>query len=97
LALDALVSWRIVMVVDGSEGGRRDHEHPDNPDQALTPPVMWPDDGSGFEADPFSPAGLSQEIWTATRRRPHSRAGRWFVSILCVLIAVAFIAAQVAH
>jgi hypothetical protein len=58
---------------------------------------MWPDEGSGFEADPFSPAGLSQEIWTATSRRPRSRAGRWAVGIICVVIALAFIAAQVTH
>jgi len=63
----------------------------------LTPPVMWPESGSGFEADPFSPAGMSQQIWRATGRRPRSRTGRWIVRIVCVLIAAAFIAAQVAH
>jgi hypothetical protein len=62
-----------------------------------TPPVMWPEAGSGFEADPFSPAGMSQQIWRATGRRPRTRAGRWFVGIICVIIALAFIAAQVAH
>ena len=35
-----------------------------------TPPVMWPDAGSGFEADPFSPAGMSQQVWRVTGRRP---------------------------
>ncbi len=58
---------------------------------------MWPDEGSGFEADPLSPAGLSQQIWTATGRRPHSRTGRWVLRIVCVIIAAAFIAAQVVH
>jgi hypothetical protein len=62
-----------------------------------TPPVMWPPEGSGFEADPFSPAGLSQQVWTATGRRPRSRVGRWIVRVACVLVALAFIAAQVAH
>jgi hypothetical protein len=62
-----------------------------------TPPVMWPAEGSGFEADPFSPAGLSQQIWTATARRPRSRVGLWIVRIVCVVVALAFIAAQVAH
>jgi hypothetical protein len=62
-----------------------------------TPPVMWPEEGSGFEADPFSPAGMSQQLWTATGRRPRSRTGLWIVRLVCVLIAVAFIAAQVAH
>jgi hypothetical protein len=58
---------------------------------------MWPEEGSGFDADPFSPAGMSQQIWTVTRRRPRSRTGQWIVRVICVLIAVAFIAAQVAH
>jgi hypothetical protein len=80
--------------VDESEHRRR-HEESEGSD--LSPPVMWPDDGSGFEADPFSPAGLSQQVWTVTGRRPHSRTGRWIVRILCLLIAAAFIAAQVAH
>ena len=62
-----------------------------------TPPVMWPDEGSGFDADPFSPAGMSQQIWTATGRRPRSRVGLWFVRVACVVVALAFIAAQVAH
>jgi hypothetical protein len=71
---------------------------PSAPQSDPTPPVMWPDAGSGFEADPFSPAGLSQQIWRATSgRRPHSRTGRWIVRIVCVIIALAFIAAQVAH
>jgi hypothetical protein len=58
---------------------------------------MWPDEGSGFEADPFSPAGMSQQIWTATRRRPRSRTGMWTLRIVCIVIALAFIAAQVVH
>lgn len=62
-----------------------------------TPPVMWPEAGSGFEADPFSPAGMSQQIWRATGRRPRTRTGRWLVGIVCVIIALAFIAAQVTH
>jgi hypothetical protein len=63
----------------------------------LTPPVMWPDAGSGFEADPFSPAGMSQQIWIATGKRPRSRVGVWTVRVVCVIVALAFIAAQVAH
>ena len=27
------------------------------------PPLMWPEAGSGFEADPFSPAGQAQAMW----------------------------------
>jgi hypothetical protein len=55
---------------------------------------MWPEPGSGFEADPFSPAGMSQQIWTATGRRPRTRVGMWIVRIVCVLLALAFIVAQ---
>jgi hypothetical protein len=82
--------------VDGSEE-RRHHELPEEPEFDTTPPVMWPDEGSGFEADPFSPAGMSQQIWTATRRRPRSRVGMWTLRIVCIVIALAFIAAQVVH
>jgi hypothetical protein len=67
------------------------------PETDWTPPVMWPEEGSGFEADPLSPAGMSQQIWRATSRRPRSRVGLWIVRILCVVIALAFIAAQVVH
>jgi hypothetical protein len=62
-----------------------------------TPPVMWPDEGSGFEADPFSPAGMSQQIWTATGYRPRSPVVRRIVQVVALVIALAFIAAQVAH
>jgi hypothetical protein len=82
--------------VDESEDRRHD-ELARAPDYDPTPPVMWPDEGSGFEADPFSPAGMSQQIWTATRRRPRSRAGMWTLRIVCIVIALAFIAAQVVH
>jgi hypothetical protein len=82
--------------VDESEDRRRD-ELARTPDYTATPPVMWPDEGSGFEADPFSPAGMSQQIWTATRRRPRSRTGMWTLRIVCIVIALAFIAAQVVH
>jgi hypothetical protein len=63
----------------------------------TTPPVMWPDEGSGFEADPFSPAGMSQQIWTATGYRSRSPIVRRIVQVVALLVALAFIAAQVAH
>jgi len=81
----------------GSDDAHEPIDHPIVPDGDQIPPVMWPEDGSGFEADPFSPAGLSQQIWRATGRRPRTRVGRWLVGIVCVIIALAFIAAQVAH
>jgi hypothetical protein len=91
----SLSTCRNVGFVDESEQERS--EPLTAPDRDLTPPVMWPDEGSGFEADPFSPAGFSQQVWTATRRRPHSRAGMWTLRIVCLVIALAFIAAQVVH
>jgi hypothetical protein len=82
----------------GSSGKRRKQENtPVEPEFDPTPPVMWPDAGSGFEADPFSPAGMSQQIWRATGRRPKSRTGLWIIRIIALVVALAFIAAQIAH
>jgi hypothetical protein len=39
--------------------------HPEESD--ATPPVMWPSPGSGFEASPFSPAGVAQGLWRLGR------------------------------
>jgi hypothetical protein len=83
--------------MDGSKKRRREDTAAVAPQDDLTPPVMWSESESGFEADPFSPAGMSQQIWRATGRRPRSRTGLWIVRIVCILIAAAFIAAQVAH
>jgi hypothetical protein len=58
---------------------------------------MWPEPGSGFEADPFSPAGMSQQIWTATGYRSRRPGVRRFVQAVALLVAIAFIAAQIAH
>ena len=62
----------------------------------MTPPVMWPEPGSGFEADPFSPAGMSQQIWTATGYRSRRPGVRRLVQTVALLLAIAFIAAQIA-
>lgn len=78
-----------------SNGRREGTETPDESEGEWTPPVMWPEPGSGFEADPFSPAGMSQQLWRVTGRRPRNRVGLWAVRIVCVVIALAFIAAQV--
>jgi hypothetical protein len=81
--------------------GRSEKRHrekdPPTPEGDWAPPVMWPEPGSGFEADPLSPAGMSQQLWHATGRRPRSRVGRWALRIVCIMIALAFIAAQVVH
>ena len=63
----------------------------------ATPPVMWPEEGSGFEADPFSPAGMSQQVWRATGYRSRSPVVRRMVQVVALLVALAFIAAQVTH
>ena len=82
----------------GDPKKRREHgATPEIVGRDVTPPVMWPEPGSGFEADPFSPAGMSQQIWTATGRRPRTPVGMWCVRIVCVLLALAFIAAQAPH
>jgi hypothetical protein len=82
----------------GSQGRRKesDGEEP-HVVTDTTPPVMWPDEGSGFEADPFSPAGMSQQVWRATGYRARSPVVRRIVQVVALLIALAFIAAQVTH
>ena len=47
---------------------------------------MWPDSGTGFEADPFSPAGLAQQEWVLASRAGRSRAGRILVWVLVTLL-----------
>ena len=31
--------------------------------EVIPPHIMWPDSDSGFEADPWSPAGRAQREW----------------------------------
>ncbi len=49
---------------------------------------MWPVAGSGFEADPFSPAGLAQQEWVLASRAGRSRAGRVLVWVIVVLLVL---------
>jgi hypothetical protein len=80
----------------GSRGGRRKTKRASTPVVLdPTPPIMWPEPGSGFEADPFSPAGTSQQIWRFTQREPHSRVARWIVRAVALLAAIALVASQV--
>jgi hypothetical protein len=63
-----------------------------------SPPVMWPEEGSGFEADPFSPAGTAERRWLLIRNAGNiarNRSAMWilagaigFVAIV-VLVGVA--------
>gem|GEM_PF-4294750 len=55
---------------------------------AAKPPLMWPESGSGFEADPFRPAGIAQGEWGFIQRRGHSRYGRLVVWLALGLVAM---------
>jgi hypothetical protein len=59
--------------------------------QSETPPVMWPSTGSGFEADPFSPAGMAQQQWTILKGGPRGLMGRVFVWAIVIIIALVLI------
>jgi hypothetical protein len=52
---------------------------------------MWPSSGSGFDADPFSPAGLAQQEWVIASRAGRSRGGRVLVWILVVALLASII------
>ena len=54
---------------------------------------MWPAAGSGFEADPFSPAGTAQRQWLLIRRLRYSRGGMGFVWVILALLVAVLIAA----
>jgi hypothetical protein len=81
----------------GEERDEKWEHEPTDPHADVTPPIMWPEQGSGFEADPFSPAGLAQQIWTTTGYRARRPVVRRLVQIVALVLALAFIAAQVAH
>jgi uncharacterized membrane protein len=53
---------------------------------------MWPAEGSGFEADPYSPAGTAQRYWWLIQRRrpPSASEPRWItLALAIVLLAIA--------
>ena len=53
---------------------------------------MWPDAGSGFEADPFSPAGLAQQQWTVMSHAGGGRFTRIMMAIIVVVLAISLLA-----
>jgi hypothetical protein len=58
-------------------------------DRSSEPPIMWPSSDSGFEADPFSPAGTAERECALTQRlgrRPIGKLVVWL--ILAVIIMV---------
>jgi hypothetical protein len=52
---------------------------------------MWPGQGSGFDADPFSPAGTAQREWMLTQRPGRSRLGKLVVWLILALIVGALL------
>jgi hypothetical protein len=52
---------------------------------------MWPGQGSGFDADPFSPAGTAQREWMLTQRLGRSRTGKLVVWLILALIVGALL------
>ena len=57
------------------------------------PPVMWPGAGSGFEADPFSPAGTAEREWAFAQGLGRRRGGRiavWTVLVLVPTLALVY-------
>jgi hypothetical protein len=68
------------------------------------PPVMWPAADSGFEADPFSPAGRAQAMWRlldGLRRLDGRRFSRFsgpvrlMFWVLAVLVAISVLMSTV--
>ena len=59
----------------------------------IPPHIMWPARGSGFEADPHSPAGQAQRTWwMLNSRRRRSRGFDLAVNVLAwmLLLLLAF-------
>jgi hypothetical protein len=63
----------------------------------IPPNIMWPDKGSGFEANPFSPAGSAQRQWWAINaaRRGGSRRVRSMGWLFIVLIGAPLLLALI--
>ena len=74
---------------------------PDVPDEpGAGPPVMWPGAGSGFEADPFTPAGTAEREWAFAQGLGRRRGGRilvWTVLILVPTVALAYAVSLLIH
>ena len=61
---------------------------------------MWPGADSGFEADPFSPAGSAQREWAFWQHLGRRRAGRfavWIILGLVVLVPVISVLVALLH
>jgi len=71
-----------------------DRETP-SPDD-LVPPVMWPSKGSGFEADPFSPAGTAQRYWWGVRKATEDYQPISFRTYLVMMVLLVVIIGGIA-
>lgn len=67
-----------------------------------TPPVMWPEPGSGFEANQYSPAGGAQRGWRVVRAANDASGARsllgrglLIIGILPVLAVLAWGVVQI--
>ncbi len=65
----------------------------------IPPNIMWPAKGSGFEADPFSPAGSAQRGWWLLNaaRRGRTRRARTLGWIYLLLIAIPITIGLLSH
>jgi hypothetical protein len=80
-------------------------EHEPGPDRGsrpppARPPVMWPAPDSGFEADPFSPAGSAQReglFFQGMARRRGGRAAAWLMIALVLVLPFAYLISVVAR
>ena len=65
------------------------------------PPVMWPSAESGYEADPFSPAGTVQRegmLFRGIARRRGGKVVLWiFIGLFVALPTISLIVSLLAH
>lgn len=63
--------------------------------------MMWPETGSGFEAEACSPAGTAQREWALIQLLGRSRVGRlavWAIlGVLALSVAVSVLSALLAR
>jgi hypothetical protein len=87
-----LDSAMLILVPQEPEEGESDPRIKPMPEPYDSePPIMWPSEGSGFEADSYSPAGTAQREWVLSQRLGRSRFGKlvvWLILALVILVPV---------
>lgn len=61
---------------------------------------MWPEPGSGFEADPFSPAGTAQregQFLQGLARRRGGRIALWTLAGTVMVVPLAYLVTVIVH